>query len=407
MTDLDRVLGGIDPEELVRLTQALVRIDSVARPDRGRYEAEVVDHVQALLQRWGLPVRRAEVEPGRPNLMAELAGARGPGRTLLFEAHTDVVTEGDASAWTHPPFGGVRVGDRIYGRGACDTKNNLAAMLLAARALQKAGCPFPGRILLAIPVDEEGMMTGIKAMIRAGWCDGVDAAVICEPEENLLCTVQKGALRLRIRGEGKMAHGAMPRAGVNPVTPLAEIAVRLSRLEAAECERHGEDPLVGWPSVTPTVFRAPAAGEAQLNVVPATAEMYVDVRTTPAQDHAGLLAEIERVVADVARSVPGFRATCERLDERPVTHTPRDHPIVAAAAAGYRLVTGREPGFAGVPGATDGTFLRAWAGVPFVTTGSGKRTVPHQVDEYVDIPELVEACRLYAATAYLYLNGAG
>ena len=96
-----------------------------------------------------------EVAPGRPNVMATLGGDEG--RTILLEAHTDVVTEGESSEWTYPPFAGEIVGDRIYGRGACDTKGNLAAALLAVKAIKKSKPRFKGRIVLAIPVDEEGL----------------------------------------------------------------------------------------------------------------------------------------------------------------------------------------------------------------------------------------------------------
>ena len=66
--------------------------------------------------------------PGRPNVIAFLRG-NNPGKTILFEGHTDVVTPGDVSQWKYDPFGGEIVGDRLYGRGACDTKGNLAAAI--------------------------------------------------------------------------------------------------------------------------------------------------------------------------------------------------------------------------------------------------------------------------------------
>ena len=406
---LERVLEHVDAQLVVELTCALVRIDSVYRPEQGTAEEPVARYVADRLKAWGFPVRMEEAAPGRPNVMAELRGRR-QGKTLLFEAHTDVVTEGDPRLWTYPPFGGTVAGDRIYGRGACDTKGNLAAAMVALKAIKDAGVDLPGRILLAVPVDEEGLMIGIKRMIQAGWCDGVDGAIICEPEENQLCIAQKGAIRIGIRACGKMAHGAMPRAGINPVTPLCRMVARLADLEREEGLRHGEDPLVGWPSITPTIFQAPPAGEPQINVIPGEAYLTLDIRTTPQQDHQVLKAAVDAIVREEATRVPGLRVEVEIIDERPCTATPASDPVVQAAAEAIRRVTGREPRYNGVPGATDGTFLWAWKGIPIVTFGAGKREVPHQVDEYVDIPELVETARLYAAAAVIFLTagpGAG
>ena len=84
----------------------------------------------------------------------------------------------------------------------------------------------------------------------------------------------------------------------------------------------------------------------------------------------------------------------------------KDEPIVLAAASAYRDVTGREPRYNGVPGATDGTFLSAWKGVPCLVNGPGPRHVPHQADEYVEVAELVEAARVYVVAAHRFLASA-
>jgi succinyl-diaminopimelate desuccinylase len=127
---LEAVWRRIDREELARFTRELVRIPSVYRPEEEEgNEERVARFVADYLEREGFEVHTEEVAPGRPNVWAIWEGDRA-GKTLLFEAHTDVVTEGDAEDWEHPPFGAERVGDRIYGRGACDTKGNLAAAVM-------------------------------------------------------------------------------------------------------------------------------------------------------------------------------------------------------------------------------------------------------------------------------------
>ncbi|CAN5847508.1 ArgE/DapE family deacylase [soil metagenome] len=402
---LEDVLSRIDREELVRLTQELVRIPSVYRPEEpDGNEDDAARFVADYLQNAGFETRTEEAAPGRPNVWAVWEGDL-PGRTLLFEAHTDVVTEGSAQEWDHPPFGAERDGRRIYGRGACDTKGNLAAAVVAVRAIRDSGVAFPGTLVLCHPVDEEGMMVGIKAFIENGHAGGVDAAVICEPEENQLCTRQKGALRVEVTVRGRMAHGAMPLSGVNPVTRAARFVVAVEELEREEIWRHGEDPFLGFPSLTPTILMGPDYGEPQINVIPASAYVALDIRTVPAQSHEALVERLEDIFSRLAADDPNFDATLEVIEERPPTETPKDEPLVSAMARASTYLTGEEPRYNGVPGATDGTFLHAWAGIPIVTTGAGNREIPHHTDEWVDEEELLATCKLYAATAMYYAYG--
>jgi succinyl-diaminopimelate desuccinylase len=404
---LEAVLRRIDREELARFVQELVRIPSVYRPGWPEGDEErVARFLAGYLEREGFEVTVEEVAPGRPNVWAVWNGDR-PGKTLLFEAHTDVVTEGRADVWKHPPFGAERVGDRIYGRGACDTKGNLAAAVMAVRAIRDSGIPFPGKLLLCHPVDEEGMMAGIKAFIKSGHAEGVDGAVICEPEENQLCIMQKGALRVEVTVRGKMAHGAMPRSGVNPLTRAARFVVAVEELEREEMDRHGEDPFLGYPSLTPTILMGPDCGEPQINVIPASAYVALDIRTLPAQSHDELVGQLEGILSELRSRDPDFDAELEVIEERPPTETPADDPLVRAMASAYTRLTGEEPRYNGVPGATDGTYLSTWANVPIVTTGAGDREIPHHENEWVGVDELLTTCRLYAATAMYFCHGKG
>jgi succinyl-diaminopimelate desuccinylase len=402
---LEAVWRRIDRGELARFTQELIRIPSVYRPESpGGNEERVARFIASYLEREGFEVYTEEVAPGRPNVWAVWEGER-PGKTLLFEAHTDVVTEGRAEDWSYPPFRAEQVGDRIYGRGACDTKGNLAAAVMAVRAIKDSGVPLPGKLVLCHPVDEEGMMVGIKAFIERGHAEGVDGAIICEPEENQLCVKQKGALRVEVTVRGKMAHGAMPLSGVNPVTRAARFVVAVEELEREEMERHGEDPFLGYPSLTPTILMGPDCGEPQINVIPASAYVALDIRTVPGQSHEELVRRLEECLSKLRSEDPTFEANLEVIEERPWTETPMDDPLVREMAAAYRELTGEEPRYNGVPGATDGTFLSTLAGIPIITTGAGDREIPHHRDEWVSVDELFATCKLYAATAMYYGYG--
>ncbi|MFN3286628.1 MAG: M20 family metallopeptidase [bacterium] len=400
-----RVAAEVDPAQVVELARRLIRIPSVVRPgDPRANEAQVAAFLAEELERRGWTVSVQEAAPGRPNVVADWDTGE-PGFGLIVEGHTDVVTEGDRSAWSYDPFGGEVVGGRLYGRGACDMKGGLAAAVVALDAVRRAGHGLRGRVRLAALADEEGMMEGVKAFVRAGLADGFDGAVVCEPEENEVCLVQKGALRVLAVFRGRQAHGAMPYAGANPLPAAARFVLALSELQAAEQRRTGAHPLLGLPWITPTTVRAPAHGDAQFNVMAGEAHVTVDLRTVPGQDHGALLQALHDLAERAAAAEEGVEARTELVEDRPWTQTPRDAPVVQAVERAVRLVTGREPRYGGVPGCTDGTFLQAWAGLPVVVLGPGKREVPHQVDEHVDIDELVEAARIYAAAVVYALGG--
>ncbi len=424
---IERLSKEIKREELIKLTQDLIRIPSVRSQKAGGNEEKVAFFLSDLLQEMGLDVVVEEVEPGSPNVIGVLQG-ESDGPCLMFECHTDVVTEGDPSEWKYGPFEGKLVGNRIYGRGACDTKGNLAAAIRAVQAISQSGISFKGRILLGILVDEEGMMTGVKHFIRQGWAGGIHGAIICEPVDNQLCITQKGALRAELITTGKMSHGAMPLAGLNPIPPMVSILDRMRQLEEEEIERLGKDVFLGYPSITPTVLQAPVKGEPQLNVIPHQCKALLDIRTVPGQPHEALKKQLEEIVKEEEKSVNGsldsgplreiretietrlskglsFQSKLNVFEDRPWTKTSREERIVQAVSKAIRSVTGEEPTYGGVPGATDGTFLFAWAGIPIVTIGAGKWMIPHQKDEWVSIEELELTARIYAASALEFLNG--
>ena len=422
---IEQVLKNIKREELIKLTQELIKIPSVRREDRGS-EEKVAQFVAHYLEERGLDVVVEEVEPGSPNVIGILQGQQ-EGPCLMFECHTDVVTEGDPSEWKYDPYEGRVVGNRIYGRGACDTKGNLAAAVKAVEAISRSGVAFKGKILLGILVDEEGLMRGVKHFIRHGWSNGVNAAIICEPVDNHLCITQKGALRAEITTTGKMSHGAMPLSGFNPIPPMVSILEKMKQLEEEEIGRLGMDKFLGFPSITPTVLQAPVRGEPQLNVVPYQCRALLDIRTIPGQSHEALKKQLEDIVEEEERAVCeslrsgalreireelekglskgiSFQAQLNIFEDRPWTKTSKEEPIVQAVAKAYQSITGEEPVYDGVPGATDGTFLTAWAGIPIVTIGAGKRMVPHQKDEWVSVEDLCLTAKLYAASALEFLT---
>ena len=399
------VLSHVDDTELIELTRDLVRIPSVIRPDHpGATEAAVAAHVERWLGKEGFTLEIQEVAPGRPNVLGWI-GDKGRGRSLLLEGHTDVVTEGDPREWTHDPFGAELVDGRIYGRGAADMKGGLAAAMVAAAAIKRSGVDLPGRLVVGALVDEEADMLGARHLCTTAIGRELDAAIVCEPEQNELCLEQRGVVWARLSAHGRMAHGAMPEAGANPITALGAVISGIAGLERSLRRRSPRSRHLRPPTVTPTVIEAPVTGIGQSNVIPSSARATLDVRLVPGLDSELVTAEIDALCRRAEQRAPGVSIDWTPINGfRLATRVEPTEPLVQAMVRGVRQATGRRPRFGGVPGSTDGTILRTMLGIPIVTCGPGNRLIPHQVDEYLDTDELIDAAKIYIASSLSFLE---
>lgn len=390
----------IDEVGVIELTQALVRLRSVNDASAGFSEASAAALVASTMRSFGWEPRIVEVAPGRPNVVAVIDGV-GPGPTLMFEGHTDVVTEGDLSAWSVDPYGAQIRDGRLYGRGSADMKAGVAAMLHAVHALEQAG-DFPGRIVVAALVDEEGLMLGAKHFAQSDLAREIDGVICCEPEAGEICAVSKGAVRLRLTFTGAMAHGAMPQHGRNPLPAAAQVLLDLSDLQERLRNDVGEHELLGPVFITPTVL---VGGDVdQINVSPATATLCLDARTIPGVDHEQLIEAVTQLAQHCAdRS--GVSATVTVIDDRPPVDTPTDHPVVRALAQAHEAVTGQAAVYGGVPGTTDGTILTRDAGLATVVYGPGGKWIAHQADEFVEVDDIITNAKVYAEAAHRFLTG--
>jgi succinyl-diaminopimelate desuccinylase len=393
----------VDAEAAVQLTRHLVRLRTVSDAAAEEVEGPAVRLLAELFAGFGWQYEVTEVAPGRQNLIAVVEGGGGDGPTLMFEGHTDVVTEGDSADWSSDPYGAEIRDGKLWGRGAADMKSGLAAMVYGVRGLQLAG-PFPGRIVLGVLCDEEGMMLGAKAFAASPQAAEVEGVIVCEPEGYEVCTSARGGIRLRLELTGVMAHGAMPQEAKSPLLAGARIVEVLAGVEEWATGRWGTHPHAGAITVTPTVLHA--GDPVQLNVIPAHGLVGVDVRTIPGTDHAELIQRI-RQAAEEAAATAGVTVGTTIVDDRPAVEVGQDHPVVAAVVAGHRAEHGVAPAYGAVPGTTDGTILTRDAGLPTVVYGPGGKWIAHQKDEYVEVAEIGEYARVYAQAARHFLTGGG
>lgn len=394
-----KLLAHLDTDGLIDFVQRLVRLRSVNDPAVGATEAAAAQAVIELAQSFGWHPIVDYVQPGRPNVIIQLHGDQ-PGPNLIFEGHTDVVSEGDGNLWSFDPYGGEIVDGQLRGRGSADMKSGLGAMLFAARALELSG-ELAGTLTLAALVDEEELMLGVKDFTSKGYADGAIGAIVCEPEAGEVCITQKGAIRLEVRFYGRIAHGAMPTKGINPIPAIGAILAFAQETEHALQQEHGEDPQLGAISITPTVLAA--GSRVQLNLTPPTATVDFDIRTTPPLDHRALIEAFDHQVQSIAASFRA-RGEIEVIDDRPPTSIDAETPLVQAVVGAHTDVYGTNPAYGGVPGTTDGTILVRDAHLPVVVYGPGGKWIAHQADEYVEVNDIIGAAKVYLLAAHTLLH---
>ncbi len=331
-------------------------------------EAAMADLLARLLESWGARITLQTVHPGRPNLIATFAG-RDDSRSLMLEAHSDTV--GGEGQFT--PV--VREG-RLYGRGACDIKGGMAAMLLAIeRVLAEVGRP-PITVHFVSTCDEESGATGAHHLVEHGF--RADYAIVAEPTELAIVYAHKGALRLRLRTGGVAAHSSLPERGVNAIYKMCRVVEALERIVAPQLAQR-RDPVLGSPTLSVGTIR----GGGQVNVVPDWCEIDVDRRLVSGEERA-------EVIGSILSALPAGLTSTVTEYYPPLGQDP-------ASALVQRMVTALgEPRLATAPWASNAGVFAA-AGIPSVVFGPGSIQQAHTRDEYVELARVEAACRVYAA----------
>ncbi len=365
-------------DPVIHTLAELVRIPSINPAyEGGVSEAGVVAWLGEFCRGRGIETWETEVFPGRPNLIARLPG-RDPKRRIILEAHTDTVS---VKGMTIPPFDPVIEGNLLYGRGSCDTKAGLAAMLHAMASLKEEGIVPPCEVWLAAVVDEEYSYRGVVKL-----CEGLTAhaAIVAEPTELRLVVASKGVLRWRIRVRGKAAHSSKPHLGVNAINHMARLILALEKDEASLATK--VHPLAGAATCNVAVI----GGGVQVNFVPDECVIEIDRRLLPGERAIDALTNYQSLLDDLARRHPGFIA---EMEAPMLTDEGLDTPVDAAPALlGGEIL--REMGLdgapAGVPFGSDASKLSR-QGVPSLVFGPGSIDRAHGAVEYVEIDEVLKA----------------
>jgi acetylornithine deacetylase len=400
----------VDPAALRDELQAIVRIPSVT----GREEAVAADLARRLagigMATETLLADRAAIrlDPAWPGeetdrtslpVVIGFIGREG-GRRVVLSGHVDVVPPGDPAPWTADPWGGEIRDGRLYGRGACDMKGGVAAILAAVRALVASGAAerLAGELVVALVPGEEDGGQGTLAAIRAGATG--DLAIITEPSNLEIVVAHAGAITFRLSVPGRAAHASQRREGVSA---LDNLYVILRALEADESARNTTetDPLMtalGLPY--PTIVGIVAGGEWASTVLD---RVVVDGRYGVRLGQSPVDA-----AADLRRAIDAANASDAFLREHPATveivggrfgsgRVPSDHRLPVGLADVAEAVTGRRPELLGEPYGADMRLFIDEGDTPCVMYGPGDVKVAHSADENVPLAEVEECARVLAA----------
>ncbi len=383
-------------DEMAALLAELVAIPT-ENPPGENYRA-CADLLENRLRQVGLEcegLEAGEPKEGTGDSPVCLITTYGRGdRVLYFHGHYDVVP-----AQSREQFQPSRKGHFLFGRGSCDMKGGIVAMLYAILALKECGAELNGRIgLTLVPNEEtggEGGSAWLAAQGRLG--RGGIGMLLAEPTSGVVWNANRGAISLRVRVLGKSAHVGLQHQGENAFERMQRVVERLQELKQ-EVEERTTNLNIGADQARHSILMlgGQSGGGANFNVVPAECWFTVDRRINPEEDleeeKAKLIAVLERCKRE------GIPLEWAILQEGQSSACREEEPLGEALARSVRAVAGEAPRFEMCPGLLEIRFYAA-QGVPAYAYGPGLLSVAHGPDEYVDLRKVTECAAIYALAA--------
>lgn len=367
----------------------LVRINSV-NPNYGGGvpELAMAEYIERYFAERGIETWRQQVYPDRPNVIARVPGGDSS-RRIVFEAHMDTVS---VSGMTIDPWTAEIRDGKMYGRGCCDTKGGMAAMMHAAASLVADGITPPCDVIFAATIDEEYSYRGVVAYCAAMNSDGVpltaDAAIIAEPTLLQPVIASKGLVRWKIETIGKSAHSAKPHLGINAIEQMARVITSLQQdTEELSQQQH---PLLGCATCNVGVVR----GGVQINFVPDRCEIEIDRRMLPGETVENVLAHYQSLLNELQHCDPQLNAVMHpaMLTDIPL-ETDSNTPAVQTM---QRVLAGLglDDTPIGVPFCSDASKFGA-LGIPSMILGPGSIDQAHAAVEFIEIAQVERAVDVY------------
>lgn len=395
------IFSKIRREEIVDMTQKLIQIP-VEYNDRDFSTFDykpMADFMVGEFKKWGMETQILG-KPGFPNPIGRLRGTEGR-TSLLVTGHYNTVAVGDRSSWTHDPFGGEIVGDKIYGLGAIDMKGYIAASMVAIKSLVESGVKLKGDIIAMYHAGEGAFEHSINWLaekhpkaIKADWCIG------CEGN---LPVAGIGLMWVEILTKGKSEHtpAVKPKPGIrNALSYMLKLLTSMEKID--DWMTWEPDPMFG-PEAKPVCSVTMLEAGDKVNQIPYKARSEVDIRFLPNQSKEGILKELNALIENLKAENPGFGV--ESID---VYHhswpfkIAEDHYLITTIQDVVEEVFGYRP----EPTTSGGGVLPALARMMPVGLCGFSPKLPdgrkigggmHGIDEWVSIDSLVGMSKMFAA----------
>ena len=369
----------------LQLLRDMIAIPSVnpMRANSGEsVEKGMANFIETVLARAGIDCQRQQVAPGRDNVIGIVHATGSDAKGLMLNSHMDTVPVDNMSI---NPFDPVVENGSVFGRGSCDAKASIAAMLAAV--IDYANQPErPAPVVLAAMADEEFGFSGSWKLIEDSW--PVSACIVGEPTQLRRVIAHKGIVRWRIVVHGLSAHGAEPELGRNAVYDGARVALALEDF-AQHLALKEPHPLLGHSTLN--VGRV--AGGHAVNIVPDKCVFELDCRLLPAADAHYVVHDCERFVRERLGDSVRFDFEDPFLTDPPLETAP-GAPVVELLARAQQEEFGLEKELAGANYGTDGSKL-ARAGITTVVCGPGNIAQAHTANEFIEIEQVELATRMY------------
>jgi acetylornithine deacetylase/succinyl-diaminopimelate desuccinylase family protein len=374
----------LEPVQLLRDMIAIPSVNPMCAGSSDAVERDLVEYIENRLRRFGVDCERQNVAEGRDNLIAVVhaSGDRSNSDGLMLNSHLDTVPVVNMSI---EPFDPIIRNGRIYGRGSCDAKGSIAAMMTTLVAYANSS-ERPKPLVFAAMVDEEYSFSGSWKLIEKDW--PVTACVVGEPTKLRSIIAHKGIARWRVTVKGISAHGAMPHLGRSAIYDGARVALSLEAY-AHDLSARTPHSLLG----PPTLNVGRMAGGSSVNIVPDSCEFEIERRLLPGEDGRATVNECEEWVRESVGGKIDLRFDEPYLLDPPL-ETAVEALVVRAVNAAHMSEFGMPSPIEGAHYGTDGSKL-ASVGIETIVCGPGDIAQAHTSDEFIEIEQLERAIRLY------------
>lgn len=376
----------ISKSEVLELLRDLIRIPSVnptLAPEEGYNEVQIAEFVVHWLKKHNVNAHIEFVEPGRPNVFAEVGDGDGP--TLCLCAHLDTV---GTKGMEIDPFEPKVEGSRVYGRGSCDMKAGIAAIMSTAASLAASGS-IKGKVILALVCDEEYSSIGADHFVLH---HKADACILTEPSDLKMVIAHRGFLWGKVTTLGRSAHGSRWDLGDSSISRMGKVIVGLDEFDK-NVLRNRKENLVGPASMHVSLIN----GGVGISTYAPECQIHIERRTLPSENMSTIKSEIETVVQNAAEG-----SHIDWYFQRHPFSCNSNELIIQKLTESYRLLVESEPESVGWGFWTDAAIFQQ-AGIPTVNIGASGFGL-HEPVEWVDFDSVIMNTNILIDTATTFLR---